>query len=344
MLPKKKHKILLSVITLIMFLGMVRLFSFYSTDDNAHENTFRNNYKVFSLNIPANMNFANERVPVENFDVREKLDRELLVNTYWQSQSLLLIKRSNRWFPVIEKILKKNGIPEDFKYLALIESGLMNVVSPAGATGFWQILKETGKEYGLEINNEIDERYHVEKATEFACDYLKNAYKNFGSWTLAAASYNMGVNGLKKQIKKQKIKSYYDLLLNEETGRYVYRILAAKEIISSPEKYGFNVRQKDLYSSIKTKEVVIDSSITDLTSFAFKNQIDYKTLKIFNPWLRQSYLKNDNNKSYVIYIPSDTNQIKIYKHNYTDDSLLFALDSAYTLPNDSTTINASIAN
>lgn len=334
MINKKKNKIFLSVSTLAILIAMVKLFSFYTADDTEHEQSFQSNYRIFSLNIPSDLNFAGEKVPIENFDVREKIDRELLVNTYWQSQSLLFIKRANRWFPTIEKILKKNGVPDDFKYLALIESGLMNVVSPAGATGFWQILDETGKDYGLEINKEIDERYHVEKSTEFACEYLKNAYQNFGSWTLAAASYNMGVNGLKKQIKRQKIKNYYDLLLNEETGRYVYRIIAAKEILSNPEKYGFKVRAKDKYPHIATTTFVLDTAVSNFADFALEQGIDYKTLKIFNPWLRDSYLTNKNRKEYTLKIPTDTSLVKIYKQNYTDDSLLFSLDSTYTLPSD----------
>lgn len=332
MLAKRKNKIVLSTAGVVLLVGIIQLFSYYSAEDKAHHNSFRTHYKIFSLNIPDNLNFAGEQVPIENFDVREKIDRELLVNTYWQSQSLLFIKRSNRWFPIIEKILKQNNVPDDFKYLALIESGLMNVVSPAGATGFWQILEGTGKEYGLIINKEIDERYHVEKSTQFACDYLKRAYQNFGSWTLAAASYNMGISGLKRQIKRQKVKNYYDLLLNEETGRYVYRILAAKEIISNASKYGFNVRKKDLYPNVTHKIVQLDSTVANFADFAFTNGVDYKTLKIFNPWLRQSHLTNTEGVIYNIKIPTDTTLFKVYKHNYTDDSLLYMLDTLYKLP------------
>lgn len=305
----KKQKLIYSIALVIICFTVVQFFSFSSyneKDDRAHQNNFSSNYKIFSLNIPENISFSGENVPIQNFDVREKFDRELLVNTYWQSQSILFLKRSKRWFSIIEPILEKNEIPDDFKYLALIESGLTNIVSPAGATGFWQIMESTGKEYGLEINKEIDERYHVEKSTEFACHYLKKAYKKFGSWTLAAASYNMGMGGLSKQIKRQKINNYYDLLLNEETGRYIYRILAVKEVLSNSAHYGFNVREKDKYSPVKTYEVQVDSSVTNFADFAFEYKLSYKTLKIFNPWLRDDHLTNSKKKTYLIKIPQDT--------------------------------------
>lgn len=305
----KNKKIIYSLAAVVLIFGGLKFFSFSTynnQDDIKHQDSFNENYRIFSLNIPKNMNFASESVPIQNFDVREKLDRELLVNTYWQSQSILFQKRSKRWFSIIEPILTKHGVPEDFKYLAIIESGLTNVVSPAGATGFWQIMKPTGIEYGLEINNEVDERYHVEKSTHMACKYLLDAYNKFGNWTLAAASYNMGMHGISKQLKRQKVNSYYDLLLNNETGRYLYRILAVKEILSTPEKYGFQVREKDKYPAIETTKITIDSSITDFADYAYIYKISYKTLKIFNPWLRQSYLKNESGKSYQIEIPTDT--------------------------------------
>ena len=305
----KNQKLIYSLAAIIVLFGALKLFSFSSyneQDDAKHQDNFNASYKIFSLNIPKNMNFAGESVPIQDFDVREKLDRELLVNTYWQSQSILFQKRAKRWFAVIEPILEKNGVPSDFKYLAIIESGLTNIVSPAGATGFWQIMKSTGKEYGLEITNEVDERYHIEKSTNTACEYLIKAHNRFGSWTLAAASYNMGMHGLSKQLKRQKVTTYYDLLLNEETARYLYRILAVKEILSTPEKYGFQVREKDKYPLIETYKVVLDSSVTDFADFAYSYKISYKTLKIFNPWLRQAHLTNDGGKKYSISIPKDT--------------------------------------
>lgn len=253
--------------------------------------------------MPERLEFCNERVPLERPDIKESFDRELLVNTYWQSQALLFIKRSHKWFPIIEPILKKNNVPDDFKYLAVIESGLTNAVSPAGARGFWQFMKSSGKEFGLEISDEVDERYHVEKSTEAACKYLKKSYAKFGNWTLAAASYNCGIAGLSRQLKKQNQDSYYDLLLNSETGRYVYRIVAVKEILDEPKKYGFQIRKKDLYYLEPTLSIEIDTSIEDLVGFCDTLSINYKQLKYYNPWLRKPNLRNPNSKKYQFKIP-----------------------------------------
>lgn len=273
--------------------------------DLSYQRYFNENYKIFSLNTPTSLSFAGEHVPLEIEDVRESFDRELLVNTYWQSQSLLFHKRANRWFPVIEPILKEEGVPDDFKYLAVIESGLDNVVSPAGATGYWQLLRDTGREYGLEINNEIDERYDVEKSTHAACKYLKSAYKKYGSWTMAAASYNIGMTGLANQMDRQKANNYYDLLLNSETGRYVFRAVAVKEILSKPGQYGFHFRPKDLYEPYKTYTVKVDTSVSDFALFAFQNGVNYKILKILNPWIRDTYLTNPSRKEYEIKLPEN---------------------------------------
>lgn len=264
----------------------------------------QDNYKVYSLPSPTQLTFADVAVPLEAFGVREKLDRELLVNTYWHSNTLLMYKRTNRWFPVIEPILAKHGVPDDFKYLAVIESGLTNAVSPAGATGFWQFLKSTGQSYGLEINDEVDERYHVERSTEAACLYLNDAYAKFGDWALVAASYNMGMGGVNKQLTRQKVGSYWDLLLNEETGRYVYRILAIKEILNNGSAYGFVVRPSDLYEPYTTREVVINSGVNDLADFAIEEGVNYNILKTMNPWLRQSYLNNPKKQEYLLKLPA----------------------------------------
>lgn len=262
-----------------------------------------NGYNVYALQVPENLDFAGEPVPLENPDIYERMDRELLVNTYWQSNAFLLIKRAHKYFPIIEPILKKNGIPDDFKYLAVIESGLQNVVSPAGASGFWQIMKATGQENGLEINSNVDERYHLEKATQLACDYLKNAKDNLGTWTAAAAAYNAGNAGISRRLRDQDVTSYYDLLLGEETGRYVFRIVALKEILKNTETYGFNYREKDLYNYIPTKKIMVDYEIDDLAAFAKSNGINYKILKIHNPWLRENKLNNKSRKVYYIEIP-----------------------------------------
>lgn len=264
-----------------------------------------NDYNVYALNIPKNLNFAGENIPLENPDVLERMDRELLVNTYWQSNGLLMFKRANKYFSIIEPILKKHNIPDDFKYLAVIESGLQNVTSPAGAKGFWQIMKATGKENGLEINSNVDERYNLEKATEVACQYLLTAKKRFGSWTLAAASYNAGMAGVSRRLDSQGVKNYYDLLLGEETGRYIFRIIAIKEIFNNPKKYGFNFRYKDLYSTIPTYKVGVDTAVTDFVKFSEKFGINYKILKLHNPWLREPHLNNKSRKQYYIEIPKE---------------------------------------
>lgn len=260
-------------------------------------------YKIVSLPIPDTLYFANELVPTNIFYVKESLDKELSVNTYWHSSTLQLLKRSHRWFPMIEEILRKNNIPDDFKYLAVIESGLKNVTSPAGAKGYWQLMKATAKEKGLEINKDIDERYNVRKSTEAACKYLLHAHKKFGNWTLAAASYNAGITGILKQMKKQDQKSYYNLLLNDETARYIFRTLAVKLIFKNPEAYGFYLEEKDYYQPIPTKVVEVKRSVDSWAEFAKEQGITYKLLKYFNPWLRQKNLKNRKKKTYLIEIP-----------------------------------------
>ena len=259
--------------------------------------------RVEALDIPNVMTFAGEMVPLQDTDVRERLDREIHVNTYWHSNMLLMIKKANRFFSEIEPLLKKYNLPDDFKYLAVAESGLDNVTSHAGASGFWQFMKATGKEYGLEINNYVDERYNLELATKVAAQYLINSKELFGSWTNAAAAYNAGNAGITKQMKRQDATDYYNLLLNSETGRYVFRILAFKEILSNPEKYGFYVDQQDLYQAIPTKTIIIETPIEDFAKFAKQQGINYKILKIHNPWLRDTYLKNVSGKAYSIKIP-----------------------------------------
>lgn len=265
---------------------------------NTHEN-----YKIKALELPKNLNLAGERVPIEIPDVKERMDRELLVNTYWQSNGLLLMKRANKYFPVLEPLLKKYGLPDDFKFLALAESGFIDETSTAGAAGMWHFMKTTGKEYGLEINKNVDERYHIEKSTKVAAEYLKNAYKRFNSWTLAASAYNAGNYGVAKRLETQQVTSYYDALLPDETERYVFRILALKEIINNPKKYGFLLENKDLYTLPKTYTIKIDTAITNIALFAKKFGITYKELKIHNPWLRENKLNNKSRKLYEIKIP-----------------------------------------
>jgi hypothetical protein len=305
----KSKIILLPIFIMAIFMICFILFIGTTSEDNndkmkkTNDMEFSSVYRLMNPPIPESLQFAGENIPIERYDVREALDRELLVNIYWQSNILLYCKRAYRYFPVIEPILKEEGVPEDFKYLALIESGLTNVVSPAKAAGFWQFLKETGNSYDLEINDEVDERYHLEKATHAACRYLKKSYSQHHSWVLAAAAYNMGDNGVKRNIDKQQTSSYWDLLLNEETSRYIYRILAAKLILSNPKHYGINLQITDLYQPLQVKTIEIDSSISNLVNFAIAQGISYKQLKVFNPWLRSDKLTNKLKKKYTIAIP-----------------------------------------
>ncbi|MDA8898111.1 lytic transglycosylase domain-containing protein [Flavobacteriaceae bacterium] len=259
--------------------------------------------KVFALDIAEAYSFAGETVTLDEHDLRERMDKELLVNTYWQSNMMLMIKRSNKYFPTIERILKEEGVPDDFKYLAVIESGLENVNSPAGAKGFWQIMKTTGREMGLEVNSNVDERYHIENATRVACTYLKKAKKKLGSWTLAAASYNRGISGINRLLEKQQAETYYDLLLNSETRRYVFRILAMKEILSNPTRYGFVFEVQDLYTEIPVYTVEVDTAISNIARFAKTMGVNYKQMKIHNPWLLQNHLNNKSRKLYHIKLP-----------------------------------------
>ncbi|QFZ53763.1 lytic transglycosylase domain-containing protein [Oceanihabitans sp. IOP_32] len=295
----------------LAFIGLLSLCGMFiyavqnaPTDEN-FETKVINDYNVYALQIPDYLNFAGEPVPLENPDILERMDRELLVNTYWQSNGLLMFKRSKKYFPIIEPILAKHGVPDDFKYLAVIESGLTNAVSPAGARGVWQIMKATGKENGLEINNNVDERYNLEKATEVACKYLIKSKERLGSWTLAAAAYNAGNAGISRRLKAQNVNNYYDLLLGEETGRYLFRIVALKEILSYPDKYGFNFREKDLYKTIPTYKVEVDTAVSDFAKFAKNFGINYKILKLHNPWLREPHLNNKSKKAYKIDIPKE---------------------------------------
>jgi hypothetical protein len=258
---------------------------------------------AISFDVPDKATFAGEPIPLDLPDVKERLDKELQINTYFHSNTIFLIKRAKRWLPQIEKILKKHNIPEDFKYLPLIESNLMNVISPAEAVGYWQILKTSGKEFGLEISDEVDERYDPLKATEAACKYLNQAYRKFGSWTLVAASYNRGMGGIERAIENQGEKTYYDLFLNDETSRYVFRIVAIKEIIEHPSRYGFKVNPKHLYQEEPLKYVEVDETVKNLINFAKQNGTNYKLIKRHNPWLRDEKLTVRKGRKYRIAIP-----------------------------------------
>ncbi len=262
--------------------------------------------------IPDSFTFAGEKMPLEYFDVRESLDQELLKVAYWHSEMFLYLKKSYRFFPVIEPILAENNIPDDFKYLMVTESGMRNVSSPAGAKGFWQFMTETAKDYGLEVTREVDERYHLEKATKAACKYLKESYKRYNSWTAAAASYNVGIGNLNKQIQGQGTEDYYDLWLNAETARYLYRIAAVKLIMQAPQTYGFYLQKKDLYPQIETYTVSSDTAFINLQIFAQKNGTNVKVLKTLNPWLRSDKITNPTKRTYKFVIPQKGARSKNY--------------------------------
>jgi hypothetical protein len=295
-----KNNLLIILLFTVLTSGFVFKSDFFSAFVNYGENS---THKVYALHLPDTLSFAGESFDITSPDLIERLDRELLVNTYWQSNMMLLLKRSNKFFPLIERVLKEEDVPIDFKYLAVIESGLENVRSPAGAKGFWQIMSTTGRDYGLEINSNVDERYHLELSTKVAAKYLKKAKEKFGSWALAAAAYNRGINGIQRNLTTQKASDYFDLFLGQETSRYLFRIFAVKEIIENPIKYGYVFEQKDLYQYIPVRLHGIDTPINSLASFAEKMGVNYKLLKIHNPWLIQNHLNNKSRKYYEIAIP-----------------------------------------
>lgn len=253
--------------------------------------------------VPDHEDLAGELVPMEAFGVRDQFDRELIVNTYRHSSTLLYFKRAARWFPVIEPILAESGLPDDFKYLAIIESGLSQVVSPAGAAGFWQFMKSTAPAYGLTVNDQMDERYHIEKSTRAACQYLLEAKEEFGSWALAAASYNMGRAGVKRAMEMQGVESYWDLHLNDETARYVFRLLAIKTIFEDPEAFGFYIQPEAFYSEYASRIIWCGATIPDLSAFALEEGTNLKALKTLNPWLRSNRLNLDGGDSVALKLP-----------------------------------------
>jgi hypothetical protein len=259
--------------------------------------------EVRSVDLSRDYSFAGENLPMDNFDAVERLDRELLVNSYWHSSTVLNIKNAGRYFPVIEPILAKHGIPEDFKYLAVIESNLRNVTSPAGAKGIWQIMKATGQHYDLEINGEVDERYHIEKATHAACKLIKDYYEQFGSWTLTAAAYNMGETRMRRNLEEQQAETYYDLNMNAETSRYIFRIMAVKEILNDPEAFGFFIEQEEMYSPLEYRTVQVSETVDSWASFADEHDISYRMLKVYNPWLTSGKLTCSGKKVYEIKLP-----------------------------------------
>ena len=264
---------------------------------DAHEHAFT------IPRIPKDVDFCGERVPFEDRNVLERMEREILVNSYWHSSTFLMLKRTSRYFGMIEKILEEEGVPSDFKYLALAESGLQPVKSGAGAQGVWQFIKTTGSKNGLEIRKEVDERYHVAKATHAACNYLKRAKSRFGTWTLAAAAYNRGEAGLSRALSGQRVKGYYDLYLNSETSRYVFRIIALKLIHQNPEAFNLKLDDWEYYQPISAYSVEVDTSVKSLPQFALDHGTTYKILREMNPWLRSYSLSNSKHKKYYIELP-----------------------------------------
>lgn len=320
----KKISIVAIVLASIAIAGEVFIFATQKEDsDELQRRAIMTDYRVYAPVIPDTLYFAGERVPLEVYYVREALDNELIVNMYRQSATVQYFKRANRYFPIIEPILKKNGIPEDFKYLCVIESGLTNATSPAKAQGFWQFIKSTGTTYGLEVNDEIDMRNDLEASTEAACKYLKSLYARFHSWSAAAAAYNCGEGGLSKRMGQQGIESYYDTRLNTETSRYVYRILAMKTIMQHPRQYGYQLRRCDLYPPIPTRTATLEGQNVDLYQFAKENGTTYKMLITLNPWLTSDHLRNKANKSYTVRLPVDNGTLyKTFTKGKKDTSIL----------------------
>lgn len=323
----KSKKIIFLITLVVLLLGGITAvtLSFAQnsmTSKDSHYKNLDEEFVVFDhidhfthdIELPEKLEFCGEEVPLDLFYVRERLEREILVNSYLHSSTLLLLKRTTRWFPVMEPIMRKQGLPEDFKYLSMIESALTNAVSPAKAVGFWQFLESTGKEYGLEINKEVDMRYNVEKETIAACKYLKDSYDKFGSWTLSAAAFNCGNGRITRTKNEQRVTSYYDMLLPEETQRYIFRILALKVITENPAKYGFQISDEGWYQPLEYKTITVTESISDLVSFAIEHGTNYKMLKYFNPWLRGTTLTISTGNSYKIKIPTG-------KHSLTHEKL-----------------------
>lgn len=319
---KKKLIFVLSSVAIVVMTGVL---IFAIGDDMDPERDYRGafyrHYKIFTPELPGKADFAGEKVSLDNILVRESFDREILAFTFMHSTTQQMFKRAHRFFPVIEPILKQYKIPDDFKFLAIAESNLGNATSPAGAEGVWQFLAATGRKYGLEVNSEIDERYNLVKATEAACKYLLEAHDSFGEWTLAAASYNRGIGGIGQVLKSQKVTSYYDLFLNEETARYIFRILAAKEIYENPTKYGFYLKETDFYPSIGTYTVTVDSTIVSLPDFAKTKGLTYRVIREFNPWIQGYSLPNKSRRKYILTLPEkDALSVSTYSERKTSET------------------------
>ncbi|WP_159518812.1 lytic transglycosylase domain-containing protein [Sunxiuqinia indica] len=303
-MKRNLRRIVYTVFIVVLVLGGYQLLESSTYPEQTPELVKKHFYS--SVKVPDSLVFAGEEVPLEYFDVFESLDRELLVNSYFHSQTLRFIKMAPRFFAIIEPILKEDSIPLDFKYLALAESGFdPRAVSPAGAVGFWQFMKGTARDYGLEISGEVDERYNIEKSTHAACAYLHESYEKYGSWTMVAATYNAGRSFIASQVERQQETNYYDLLLGEETSRYVFRILALKLVMENPRKYGFDIPEDEFYPLWETKTIKISEPVSNFADFAQEHNTNYKILKMLNPWLREAYLTNNASKTYEIKLPAE---------------------------------------
>ncbi|WP_340115038.1 lytic transglycosylase domain-containing protein [Maribellus mangrovi] len=299
---RKGWRVLMTILAVFNVGALILILGAASPDGPKKDKVEVPRYK--SVELPAKVSFAGESMPLDRFYVKEALDRELLSNAYFHSQTIRYIKMAPRYFAIIEPILKEHGIPDDFKYLAVAESGLNpRAISPARAVGFWQLMEGTAKDYGLEINSEVDERYHIEKATHVACEYIKDAHVKFGNWTMVAAAYNRGMNGVQRQMNRQEEEDYYDLLITTETARYVYRIVALKLILENPEKYNFYISEDEKYPTIPTREVEITGSVDNFADYADELGLSYKLFKDFNPWLRENKLTYSGRKRYWVQVP-----------------------------------------
>jgi len=280
-----------------------------------NDHSFENNVHVTKQRshsfpeIPNSMIFFGERINLEDEDIRERLDREIVTNAYFQSSTTFALKRANRYFPEIERILEEENVPEDFKFLAVIESNLSEVTSPAGANGFWQFMPATAKEFGLIINDEVDERMNLSKSTYAACAFIKNSHKIFGNWVNACASYNRGVGGVQSDMKWQKTDHFFDTDMNNETGRYVFRIMALKLIMEHPKRYGFDIPKSQLYKPFKIKTIKLNKQIPNLAEWSINNGVNLKILRKLNPWLISNKL-TIRPSEFSIKLPSKNENLK----------------------------------
>jgi membrane-bound lytic murein transglycosylase D len=302
---KIKYFFVFGATLLLIFLFKILMFDLNNQiESDLNRHYFENSYRSFFLNVPHDLNFAGEVFPVDNLDVRETLDKSLS-DLYAKNQIKLLYKKSMLWFPVIEPVLEKHGIPDDFKYIVIVESGFSNAISPKGAAGFWQLVEPTAISYGLEVNEEIDERLNVEKSTEVACKYIKDAHKRLGSWTLAAAAYNRGINALEKQIEKQETVDYYSLILNEQTSKYLFKIIAIKEIFTHPSNYGIVINQNHANLSIPAQLYRVDTTIHDLFKWCEAKSVNFQHLTTINPWIKSNTLYVDSGKTFWLKVPGE---------------------------------------